>query len=227
MQIFGRLGGDDFQSQSHTTRQSTGSSLFLALVGWGRHFRGSGPMTANTPRWFRVTCVLPFAAIPAKADTIPPLMDTAPSTVLSDRARLSINRVSRRDVDIREAMFALYDGLVHLERELEEMRRNMRLTAAGVELRPELIHIGGDGLTLQRPLAWRVGDAVHLYVSLAIRDSACLMGIPATVARGEEGHTELVFGAMTPEQRDRIVAFTFQQQGRERRRVLDSVSSVD
>jgi hypothetical protein len=184
-------------------------------------------MMGKDNRWFRVTCVLQLAVIPSRPDALPPLLDAKPSTPHSDRARAALSRVSRRDADIREALMAMYDGLVQVERELEEMRRNLKLAAAGIDLKPELIHIGGDGLSLQRPSAWREGDQVHVYVGLAIRDSDCLLGIPATVMRSNANATELVFGTMSPEQRDRIVAFTFQQQGRERRRVLDSASSMD
>ena len=145
----------------------------------------------------------------------------------SDRARAALSRGSRRDADIREARLAMYDGLVQLERELEELRRNLRLAAAGIDLKPELVNIGGDGLSLQRASHLREGESVHLYIALAIRDSDCLLGVPATVARSDSDATDLVFGSMSPEQRDRIVAFTFQQQGRERRRVLDSTTSMD
>ena len=184
-------------------------------------------MFGEDERWFRVTCVLPFAAIPARADSIPPLLDVKQSTPHADRARAALSRVSRRDADIREALLAMYDGMVQLERELEELRRNLRLAAAGIDLKPELVNIGGDGVSLQRASHLREGQHVHLYISLAIRDSPCLLSIPATVCRAKNDSTELLFGPMSPEQRDRIVAFTFQQQGRERRRVLDAATRMD
>ena len=87
-----------------------------------------------------------------------------------------------------------------------------------------MVEIGAEGLRLQRPLDVRVDQRVHCYLSLRVWSSERVLALTATVKPSPDG-TELVFESMRGDDRDAIVAFCFQQQGKERRRELDAASS--
>ena len=173
---------------------------------------------------FRIAAVLPFALQLANGDE-PPLTtrDTAgrPAT---DRARAALGRVKRRgrDGDLVEAMSALVDIVAGLEREIERLRRVQLLTDIGVELQPELVSLSGDGVGLQRSAQWLPGAELWAYVNISLRHTDYLLCLRSRLIESTPGSAELQFIDIDREQRDLLVAFAFQQQGKERRRALDA-----
>jgi len=175
-------------------------------------------------RWFRVASIVHLALVPAHDDEDPiPAVDVPAPNAWTERTRQALNRV-RLPGDTREAMYAIIDGLQHLERELHDLRRTLALERRGVQLKPELVLIGGDGMQLQRDAGFENDARVHCYLSIRVWDSDRLMTVTARATSTDDG-TELLFEQLGRDQRDALVGFCFQQQGKERRRELDSADS--
>lgn len=160
---------------------------------------------------FRIPAVVELAWVPASQGE--PLLGPWAHTPLADRARASASRVGRASYEVREALSSMADVVGGLERELRRLQGVLALSDQGIELRRELAHIGADGVLLQRPVGRPDGETGWIVLSLEVRDAQQLLLLDGRV----EG-TELVFVDPPQEVRDLLVAFTFQQQARERRR---------
>ncbi|MBX2796577.1 MAG: PilZ domain-containing protein [Myxococcales bacterium] len=136
---------------------------------------------------------------------------------LADRARATAARVGRANLEIRDAMWSIIDALAGLERTVDRLTRLMTLKDAGVELRRELVHIGGDGLELQRAGPWPDGQPVDVHLSIDLRAVHHLMSIRGVVDQRSNG-AHIQFTRLREEERDLLVAFVFQQEAKERRR---------
>lgn len=166
--------------------------------------------------WARVHMVLHMAMAPEGA--FPMAGPAGPA--ITDRARSTLNRMSRNiDVDVYEAMSAMVEAMQQLEREVHLLRHRQALSAMGVELRGELVEIGGDGVTLQRDIPFGEGDGVQVHLDLKVWGMQRLMVLRAVVRKDETG-SHLDFTDIGPEQRDTLVALVFQEQGRRRRHAL-------
>ena len=175
-------------------------------------------MSEDAP-WFRVTAVLPFAFEPDDGSGELPEL---PSGVrpLADNARVVLSRVDRQETALREVARALLEAIDGLEQEVVRLRTRLDLTEGGLDLQPHLVTIGGDGLKVANHLEVDAGDLLRIWVELPVDGQHHLICALADVDAVGDG-THLSFRAIRPELRDRIVAFSFQQQAQERRRARD------
>ena len=160
---------------------------------------------------FRIGAVVELAWVPL-AEGPPPVVH-ALGTPLADRARGALVRVGRAHYDVRDALSAMADVIGGLEREVQRLQGMMRLAEQGIELHRELAEVGPDGVMLQRSMGLTIGAEGWVVLSLEVRDARQLLVLRA-VAHG----FDLQFVDPSQEIRDLLVAFTFQQQARERRR---------
>ena len=163
---------------------------------------------------FRIPAVVEVAVVPkARPDELGPI---APShgTPVADRARGVITRVGRANWEVRDALSAVVDAVGGLEREVQRLRGLLTLREQGIQLRRELAHVGPDALVLQRPVGQPEGAEVHLLLSIELREAHHLLALDAVVAG-----FELRFVDPPRDIHDLLVAFTFQQEQRERRRL--------
>lgn len=173
---------------------------------------------------FSVHAVVHLAVVPAEGlDDTPPPLDVPMPNALSERTRIAVNR-TRVGHQTKEALYALIDGMATLERELYETRRQLALHRSGVYLNRDLVEIGPNGLRLQRPLDAGPAQRVHVYLALRVWSSERVLVFSARVVESLDG-CALQFEPMRQEDHDAIVAFCFQQQGKERRRELDAAGS--
>lgn len=162
---------------------------------------------------FRIPAVVELAYLPRDGDRPPPVAPAMGSPV-SDRARGAISRVGRAQWEVRDALSAVVDAMGGLEREVHRLRGLLGLREQGIELRRELIHVGPDALVLQRPLGVPPGTELHVYLAIELREAQqllCMKGIA-------EGDDTIRLVAVSPDLHEALVAFTFQQEVRERRR---------
>jgi hypothetical protein len=169
-------------------------------------------------RLFRIGVVLPMAILAVEDDPDPLVRPL--STPLADRARAAVARVSRRDVEVRDALSALLDAVNGLERSFDRLHAELELRARGIELRPRMVQIGGDGMTLSAALPFAHGAGVRVYFSLHVRDGPRFFAFTGHAKR-LEGGAEIAFEGISSEDRDLIVAFVFQEEAKERRRVRE------
>ncbi len=162
---------------------------------------------------FRIPAVVELAWVPEGQGE--PMLCGRGHAPLADRARAAATRVGRASYEVREALSAMADVIGGLERELQRLQGVMALADQGIELRRELAHIGADGVQLQRSLGRPQGERGWVVLSLEIRDAQQLLLLPGRI----DGF-ELVFEDTPQDVRDLLVAFTFQQQARERRRQI-------
>lgn len=175
-------------------------------------------MSQDEP-WFRVNAVLPFAFEPDDGSGEEPEL---PSQIrpLTDNARVVLSRVDRQETALREVARALLDALDGLEQEVDRLRTRLDLSEGGLDLESHLVTIGGDGLRVANRLDVEVGQLLRVWVELPVDGQRHLICALADVDDVGDG-THLTFRAIRPELRDRIVAFSFQQQAQERRRARD------
>jgi len=160
---------------------------------------------------FRIPAVVELAWVPSGQGE--PMLGPSAHNPLGDRARAAASRVGRASYEVREALSSMADVIGGLERELRRLQGVMALADQGIELRRELAHIGADGVVLQRPVGRPQGETGWVVLSLEVRDAQQLL-----LLQGEVDGMELVFVDPPQDIRDLLVAFTFQQQARERRR---------
>jgi len=156
-------------------------------------------------------------AADAQADPRPVL-----ARQLAGSARDVLNSMSTsHHGDLRDALHSVLHAVEALEREVEMLHRRMFLTNQGIVLRNRRIRLGGDGMTLLDGEAEHSGERVRVYLGLSAAGGEQLLLVDG-VSEGNEVH----FDGIEPALRDRLVAFVFETQRRERRRELDSASSA-
>ena len=166
--------------------------------------------------WFRVDATVDLAVEAFGGPGLSPVEGRR----LASEARGVLDVLSnRRDAEVKRALAMVLDAVEALERELELMQRRAMLTSRGVSLRPWAVRIGADGLTAERPLE-PVGDVV-VHLCLYMRGQQHLLSLPAEVA--PDGR-HVRFAITEPADRDTLVAYTFEQQRKERRRELDAAA---
>lgn len=134
---------------------------------------------------------------------------------MGERIREMTNRLSRGvDPEVRHVLGHVGDALQDLEQTITRLQHQITLQEMGLNMRPELVSIGESGLDLQRVLPRPVGEEVRVFVDITVRGSSRLLGLTGRiVASRPEGR--VVFEGLTQDLRDTLVAFVFQEQGRE------------
>lgn len=176
----------------------------------------------QSPAYFRVEVELPLALEPLE-----PGACEAPRPVLSRqlaaRARDVLSRMSHSaNGEVRDALASTLAAVEALEREVEMLHRQMFLSNRGLRLSHRRLRIGGDGLRLAGGDCPVSGELVRIYLSLPAREGEQLLVLDAQAGPGGE----LTFTDIEPGLRDRLVAFVFEYQRRERRRELDAASTA-
>ncbi len=164
---------------------------------------------------FRIPAVVEVAWVLKRSPDEPPPVVDGYGTPVADRARGVIARVGRAQYEVRDAMWAMLEAVSALEREVHRLHGVLSLRDQGITLHRELAHVGPDALVLQRPIGLPDGARAHVMLSLELREAHHLLALDARA----EGST-WVFIDPPREVHDLLVAFTFQQQQRERRRAL-------
>ncbi len=177
---------------------------------------------SQSTAYFRVELELPITLEPLGSEAGP-----APRPILSRqlaaRAREVLSHMSHSaNGEVLDALSSVLAAVEVLEREVEMLHRQMFLSSRGLELSSRRLWIGGDGLRLEGADLPAVGERARVYLSLPARDGEQLLVLDAEVRPGGE----LTFTDIEPSLRDRLVAFVFESQRRERRRELDAASSA-
>ena len=176
----------------------------------------------DTNDWFRITAVLALAIQEAEGN--PPEIGKARVRPQLDRARALTNRLWTQ-ADIREALAAVVEALVALENEIRQIQNAAELETHGIQIKNELVTIGGDGISVQRATSLDVGTKVFVYLLLPVRGTQHLLVLPAVVSALQENNkVDYTWVDLPNDLKDLIVGFVFQQQGKERRRALDATS---
>ena len=176
----------------------------------------------DTNDWFRITAVLALAIQEAEGN--PPEIGKARVRPQLDRARALTNRLWTQ-ADIREALAAVVEALVALENEIRQIQNAAELETHGIQIKNELVTIGGDGLSVQRATSLDVGTKVFVYLLVPVRGTQHLLVLPAVVSALQENNkVDYTWVDLPNDLKDLIVGFVFQQQGKERRRALDATS---
>lgn len=172
-------------------------------------------MTDDTPPPFRVAAVIPVAVWPAEGG--PELPARLDGGALAERARVAVARLATwREPEMREALGYLVDAVSALEREVTILRSDLLMARAGIELRPELVHLGEDAMVFQRDVA---DGPVRVAFQLDVRAGRHMISCDGDAAHDPAfGGTAIAFQGLAHATRDLIVAFAFQQQSSERRR---------
>ena len=181
-------------------------------------------MSSSQP-YFRVHLELPLAIQvmdPTDGAALRPVM----ARQLAVRARDVLARMSAsHHGELRDALGSVLQAVEALEREVEMLHRKMFLSNQGIVLRARRVALGGDGLTLLGPTlegdAPGSGERVRVYLALSGTAGEQLL-----VVDGLADGAEVRFDDVEPALRDRLVAFVFDVQRRERRRELDTASSA-
>jgi len=179
----------------------------------------------HSPTYFRVHLDLPLAIQvmdPNAGAALRPVL----ARQLAVRARDVLARMSvSHHGDLRDALGSVLQAVEALEREVEMLHRKMFLSNQGIILRSRPVAIGGDGFTLLGPPADgdMPGEGERVRVYLALSGTA---GEQLLIVDGRAEGGEVTFEDIEPALRDRLVAFVFDYQRRERRRELDSASSA-
>lgn len=173
-----------------------------------------------TERLFRVRGVVPIALLDAAVAAPDEGLSHRPVT---DRLRVAATRLQGRDGALREMLRQMIDAMAGMERELRDLQRHVMLYESGIALRPRLVSLGGDGMTVYGAEGIPQVKEISAVFTLQVRDSDHLLSVGADLQKGhEEGSFELIFSKISHDQRDLIVAWVFQQQAMERRRDLAS-----
>ena len=165
--------------------------------------------------WFRIEALVDLAVAP------PGSVDLAPveGRRLAMEAREALDALSsRRDAEVKRALSLVLNAVTALEREMEVLQRRWMLQKHGVHLEPHRVRIGADGLVTRKALALTGPALVHL--GLNMRGQQHLLSLNAEVS--VDG-LRVDFLDPEPFDRDTLVAFTFEQERRERRRELGAV----
>jgi hypothetical protein len=176
----------------------------------------------DTNNSFRITAVLALAI--QKADGNPPEIGKARVKPQLDRARALTNRLWAQS-DVREALSAIVEALVALENELRQIQHAAELESIGIRIQNQMVDISAAGIGLQRPTPLAIGTVVNVYLLLPVRGTQHLLVLPAVLkAIRPDDKPEYEWLDLPNDLKDLIVGFVFQQQGKERRRVLDTIN---
>ena len=180
---------------------------------------------SSSQHYFRVHLDLPLAIQvmdPSGGAALRPVL----ARQLAVRARDVLGRMSAsHHGDLRDALGSVLQAVEALEREVEMLHRKMFLSNQGIVLRSRRVALGGDGLTLLGPGIEddTPGEGERVRVYLALSSTA---GEQLLIVDGLADGGEVRFDDVEPALRDRLIAFVFDYQRRERRRELDSASSA-
>lgn len=176
-------------------------------------------MSASDEPWFRVRAVVRCAFEPDDELHEQPRLPVQ-ARPASTAARAAARRVDRSDPALRDITRALVEAIASLEQEVERLRLRLDLADVGLELERHLIEIGADGLRTERDLDLPPGSRVRCWLELPLDGQDLVLTTPARVL-ASVGGTSIHFEDTASDVRDRIVAFSFQQQAKERRRARD------
>jgi len=176
--------------------------------------------------YFRVNTVLPIAVESRKGEEHPSPPTLIVGASLANEARLEVGRIGGRQPDqYREALNAVLDVVETLERQVEMLHRRMVLDFRKIDLARCRVELSGEGLFLFDGPKFSMDDLVRLHILLPIRGGRSLITVDATVVTLSEAGIEFHFSEQDPDVIDRIVAFSFEHQRKERRRELDSATA--
>lgn len=170
--------------------------------------------------WFRIRAVMRCAFEPDDSDADQPALPVSARTAAT-AARAAVRRIERGDKALRDVARAMIEAIASLEQEVERLRLRLDLADVGLELESHLVEIGADGLRTERTLVLPAGQRVRAWLELTLDGQELLLTTPARVLASVEG-TAFRFEDIPSDVRDKLVAFTFQQQAKERRRALAS-----
>ncbi len=165
--------------------------------------------------WFRIEALVDLAVAPPGSVSLAPIEGRR----LAVEARDALDELSgRREAEVKRVLSLVLNAVTALERQMEVLQRRWMLQNHGVTLKPHQVRIGADGLVTREPLLVTGPALVHL--GLNMRGQQHLLSLNAEVS-GDGLRVDFI--DPEPFDRDTLVAFTFEQERRERRRELDSV----
>lgn len=159
----------------------------------------------------------------ARAIVAMPMSITRGSTLVAmpqpskvgERIRNLANRLSRViELEVRDAVAQIGDALTDLENRVDRMQHRFALAEMGLDLRTELVDIGESGICLQRPIPFEAGANVKVFVDVTVWGASRLLVLEGEVVVNTP-NAEVRFVGLTQDIRDLLVAFVFQEQGRE------------
>jgi hypothetical protein len=176
--------------------------------------------------YFRVKTVLPIAVESRKGEDHPAPQTLVVGGSLANEARLEVDRIGGRQPDqYREALNAVLDVVETLERQVEMLHRRMVLNFRKIDLARRRVELSGEGLFLFDAQGFSKDDLVRVHILLPIRGGRSLITVDGMVSTLSEEGIEFQFSEQDPDVIDRIVAFSFEHQRKERRRELDSATA--
>ncbi len=84
------------------------------------------------------------------------------------------------------------------------------------------MQLGGDGVCFVRRLQITRGTPLTVYIQLVVHEATHLIAIPGVVYATTPDGTDIRWTDISSDQRDLVIAYVFQQQAKERRRLLDA-----
>ena len=180
----------------------------------------------SRPTYFRVSAVLPLAIERKQDDVHPPPPPLIVGRSLAAEAREQLATLGSRQPDqYKDALNSVLDVVETLERQVEMLHRRMVLDFRKLDLVRHQVELGGGGVTLFKGEGFSLGEEVRIHLLLPIRNGRSLIAVDARVAEISGDQIDFQFDEQSPEDIDLIVAFTFEQQRKERRRELDSTTA--
>jgi hypothetical protein len=175
--------------------------------------------------YFRVSAVLPIAIEARGGEDYPPEPTLVVGLSLANEARTQVAQIGGRQPDqYREALNAVLDVVETLERQVEMLHRRMVLDFRKLDLVRRRLELGGKSLFVFAEGVFVLDDLVRVHLLLPIGGGRSLISVDASVVGVSEEGTEYKLSEQDPEVLDRIVAFSFEHQRKERRRELDSAT---
>lgn len=180
----------------------------------------------SRPSYFRVSAVLPVAIERREASGHPPPPPLVVGRSLASQAREQLATLGSRQPDqYKDALNSVLDVVETLERQVEMLHRRMVLEFRKLDLVRRSVDLGGDGMTLHEGEGFQAEDLVRVHLLLPVRNGRSLIAVDGRVEEVSDKRIDFRFDEQSPEDIDLIVAFTFEQQRKERRRELDSPSA--
>lgn len=173
----------------------------------------------NEMPWFEVRAKVPIALALDDGETSAPSMPSSSAAPAIERARGAVARTGLHGPEVRDAFRTLVASLDALRKELDHLTQRLDLQQRGVTLTQETVQLSGATLKL-KARSWALDTRVRVWLSLHVRESQHLLIVPAVVSAHDGEHMTLTFAELADDERDLIVAFTLQQQAKERRRAL-------
>ena len=175
--------------------------------------------------YFRVGAVLPIAIEAREGEDYPPEPTLVVGSSLAVEARELVARIGGIQPDqYRDALNAVLDVVEPLERQVEMLHRRMVLDFRKLDLVRRRLELGGESLFVFSENRFSQDDMVRVHLLLPIGGGRSLITVDASVVGVSDEGTEYQFSEQDPEVLDRIVAFSFEHQRKERRRELDSAT---